>query len=91
MKPCYNARMNKPVAIKPPHILKLIKIGNSHGVILPREVLVKLGVDVGDMLDVVEKADGLSLRRHDGGFAEQMEVAREVMKRRRNALSELAK
>lgn len=83
--------MNKPVAIKPPYALKLIKIGNSQGVILPREVLVKLGVGLGDMLDIFDQPDGLSIRRHDAGFAEQMDAARAVMKRRRNALSELAK
>ena len=71
--------------------LKLIKIGNSMGVILPKEVLAKLGVEAGDSLDLSDTPEGIQIQRHDEGFAEQMEVAREVMKRRRNALRELAK
>lgn len=59
--------------------------------IVPKDVLAKLGVGIGDILDVTETPGGLQLTRHDGGFAEQMAVAREVMARRRRALSELAK
>lgn len=93
---CYNRRMNAPLLDKtsasPIRALKVIKIGNSHGVILPREVLDKLGVGLGDALDIVNDAEGgLQLRRHDHGFASQMEAARAVMKRRRDALRELAK
>jgi putative addiction module antidote len=75
--------MNKP--------LKLIAIGNSTGVILPKEMLARLRVGQGDSLSVVEIGDGVELRAHDPGFETQMEVAREVMKRRRRALRELAK
>lgn len=81
--------MNAP--FKTARKLKLIKIGNSMGVILPKEVLAKLAVEVGDSLDVSDTPDGIHLQRHDGGFAEQMDLARAVMKRRRNALRELAK
>lgn len=82
--------MNAPF-LKPPRALKVIKVGNSLGVILPKEVLAKLGVEIGDALDLVDEPEGFRVRRHDAGFAEQMKVAREVMKRRRDALSELAK
>ena len=75
--------MNKP--------LKLIKVGNSTGVILPKEMLMALGVEAGDMLAPVSIPGGVALSRHDYGFAEQMKVAREVMARRRDALAELAK
>ena len=71
--------------------LKLIKIGNSMGVILPKDVLAKLGVEAGDSLDLSDTPEGIQIRRHDGGFAEQRELARAVMKRRRDALRELAK
>ena len=81
--------MNMP--FKTAKKLKLIKIGNSMGVILPKEVLAKLGVELGDLVDISETPDGIHVQRHDEGFAEQMEVARAVMKRRRNALRELAK
>ncbi|MBY0283077.1 MAG: AbrB/MazE/SpoVT family DNA-binding domain-containing protein [Sphingomonas sp.] len=75
--------MNKP--------LKLIKIGNSTGVILPKDVLARLRVSLGDELSVVETPEGVSLSRTDPEFEDQMAVAREVMARRRNALRELAK
>lgn len=76
-------RMNKP--------LKLIPIGNSTGLILPKDVLARLGVGQGDSVTFVETTDGLELRPHDPEFERQMEVAREVMQRRRKALRELAK
>lgn len=75
--------MNKP--------LKLIKIGNSTGVILPKEVLARLRVEQGEEVSVSNTPDGIELRRHDDGFEAQMRVAREMMARRRNALRELAK
>lgn len=81
--------MNKPFAA--PHALKLIKIGNSVGVILPKQVLARLGVQPGDSVSVVDTPDGLELRAADHGFEEQMAAAREVMARRRKALRELAK
>jgi putative addiction module antidote len=83
--------MNKPADIKTAQEVRIIKIGNSQGVILPKEVLAKLGVTQGDVLDIVSKPDGLFIRKHDAGFAEQMAAAREVMQRRRDALRELAK
>ena len=75
--------MNKP--------LKLIRIGNSTGVILPKEVLAHLKVEQGEELSVTSTAQGIELRRHEADFEEQMRVAREVMARRRAALRELAK
>ncbi len=71
--------------------LKLRAIGNSVGVVLPKELLARLGVGEGDTLHVVEAPDGLRLVRHDPGFEQQLEVAREVMRRRRAVLRELAK
>lgn len=81
--------MNAPANIRPG--TKLIKVGNSVGVILPREVLVKLGLGVGDPVSISDAPGGVTLSRYDPGFEEQMAAAREVMKRRRNALRELAK
>ena len=71
--------------------LKLTAIGNSVGVILPREMLTKLGVEKGDMLSVVETPDGLRLSPHDPAFETQMAAARKIMKDRRAVLRELAK
>lgn len=71
--------------------LKLSRIGNSVGVILPKDVLAKLRVREGDMLYLTEAPDGYRISQYDPEFARQMEVAEEVMRRRRDALRELAK
>ncbi len=71
--------------------LKVTQIGNSAGVILPKEVLARLKVQKGDSLFVTELPDGVTLRPYDAEFAEQMELAREIMRKRRNVLRELAK
>ena len=86
---CYNEGMNKP--LKALKLLKLIPIGNSTGVILPKEQLARMGVGQGDSLGFVETPEGLELRVQDPEFDRQMEAAREVMQRRRKALRELAK
>lgn len=70
--------------------LKLIQIGNSTGVILPKDLLEKLRVKRGDALHVLEVQDGVQLRAFDDTFAEQMDVAEQVMRRRRNVLRKLA-
>jgi putative addiction module antidote len=73
------------------HALKLTRIGNSVGVILPREMLAKLGMAKGDTIYAVDQADGVRLTVADPDFAAQMDVARRVMKERRAVLRELAK
>lgn len=75
--------MNKP--------LKLIKIGNSTGVILPKDVLAHLNLAQGDEVSVVKQVDGIALKSADPDFDKQMATARDVMGRYRNALRELAK
>mgnify|MGYP002725663551 FL=1 len=71
--------------------LKLKAVGNSTGVILPKEVLTKLQVEKGDDLYVVETPDGITLTPYDPEFEHQMEIARKIMKKRRSVLRELAK
>ena len=71
--------------------LKIQKIGNSAGVILPKDLLAHLHVEVGEAVSVTKTAHGIELRAPDGDFEGQMAVAREVMMRRRRALRELAK
>jgi putative addiction module antidote len=73
------------------HSLKLTAIGNSVGVILPKELLVRLGVEKGDTLYVVDQPDGVRLTVSDPDFETQMEEARRQMKKWRNVLHELAK
>ncbi len=71
--------------------LKLISIGNSVGVTLPKELLVKLGVGKGDTLYAIETEDGVRLTTADPEFERQLEVAKRIMKERRAVLRELAK
>lgn len=73
------------------HVLKLTQIGNSVGMILPRELLAKLGMAKGDTIYAVDQPDGVRLTVADPDFAAQMDVARRVMKDRRAVLRELAK
>jgi putative addiction module antidote len=73
------------------HALKLTQIGNSVGVILPRELLAKLGMTKGDTIYAVDQPDGVRLTVADPDFAARMDVARRVMKERRAVLRELAK
>jgi putative addiction module antidote len=73
------------------HTLKLTQIGNSVGVILPREMLTKLGLTKGDTVYAIDQPDGVRLTVADPDFAAQMDVARQVMKDRRAVLRELAK
>ncbi len=73
------------------HTLKLTQIGNSVGVILPKELVNKLGIGKGDTVYAIEQPDGVRLTTADPDFEAQMEVARGVMKRWRNVLRELAK
>lgn len=71
--------------------LKLVAIGNSVGVILPKEQLAKLGVAKGDTLYAIETPEGLRLSASDPEFETQMAEARRIMKERRAVLRELAK
>lgn len=66
------------------------KIGNSEGVILPKELLNKLNLQAGDALEVTETAGGLTLTPVDDSFERQMEAARKVMDRYKVALQKLA-
>lgn len=81
--------MNKPASFPKP--LKLVAVGNSTGVILPKELLARLRLEQGDMISLTETPNGIELRRHEPDFEDQMAVARDVMRRRRAALRELAK
>ncbi|MBD3817069.1 MAG: AbrB/MazE/SpoVT family DNA-binding domain-containing protein [Halothiobacillus sp.] len=71
--------------------VKVSAIGNSMGIILPREVLAKLRIGKGDVLYLVDGPDGLTLTPYQQDFEAQMDAAENVMKRYRNALHELAK
>jgi putative addiction module antidote len=73
------------------HILKLTQIGNSVGVILPKEVLANLKLEKGESIFLTETPEGYAITPNDPEFERQMVEAQKVMKKRRNALHELAK
>ena len=70
--------------------LKVMTVGNSIGVVLPKEVLTRLRVSKGDTLQVVETPDGIKLTPYDAEFARQMDIAERVMRKRRDVLKKLA-
>lgn len=72
------------------HTLKITAIGNSQGVILPKELLAKLRVEKGDQLFLTETPEGFLLVPHDPEFVRQMEAAEYVMRKDRDVLRQLA-
>lgn len=72
--------------------LKVKKIGNSLGLVLPKEAASKLNVAEGDGLFLTDGVNGsLRITAEDPTFAKQMKAAESVIKRYRNTLRELAK
>lgn len=71
--------------------LKLTQIGNSVGVILPKELLARLKVEKGDTLFWTEAANGVNLTAYDPDFGAEMVEARRIMRKRKVVLRELAK
>ncbi len=70
--------------------LKITTIGNSAGVILPKELLARLRLEKGDELLALETPDGVRLTTFDAQLAAEMEVAEQVMRKRRALLNKLA-
>lgn len=73
--------------------LQLKRIGNSVGLILPKELLARLGLEQGDEVVVTERPHGFTISRGQGDecFEKGLEIARKAMKTYHNALKELAK
>lgn len=71
--------------------LKITQIGNSVGVILPKDLLSRLKVEKGDTLFWTEATNGVTLSAYNPEFEIQMTEARRIMKKRRAVLRELAK
>jgi putative addiction module antidote len=71
--------------------LKIIQIGNSLGVTLPKEALAALKVDKGDTLTLTEAPDGFRLTPYDPEVERQIEIGRDVMREYRDTLRALAK
>jgi putative addiction module antidote len=70
--------------------VKLTTVGNSTGIILPKELLERLRLSKGDVLHVTEVPGGIQLQPHNEEFARQMDVAEGIMRKRRTLLKKLA-
>ena len=70
--------------------LRLTAIGNSTGVVFPKEILARLRVEKGDALYVLETRGGIELTPYDPEFARQMDLAEEIMHEERDVLRKLA-
>jgi putative addiction module antidote len=71
--------------------LKLTQIGNSVGLVLPKEVLARLKLEKGDTVFVTENPEGLSLTPYDPSLEAQLEAGREFMREYRDTFHALAK
>jgi putative addiction module antidote len=85
----YNERYN--VGAPAMTALKLTQIGNSVGVILPKEVLARLKLEKGDMVFITEAANGVTLTPYDPALDEQLKAGREFMREFRDTFHQLAK
>ena len=74
----------------PGRTLKVRRVGNSLGVVLPKGVLAKLRVGEGDELTVTDTPDGVALNAGDSETAELMRLAEDIMRKRRKVLKALA-
>jgi putative addiction module antidote len=70
--------------------IKITTVGNSAGIVLPKELMARLRLEKGDALYVTELPDGVKLSPFDPELAAQMEVAEKVMHEDRNVLRKLA-
>ena len=70
--------------------LKITTVGNSAGVVLPKELLTRLRLEKGDELYVTELADGIKLAPYDPEFERQLQVVERIMREDRDLLRKLA-
>ena len=71
--------------------VKITKIGNSAGVVLPKELLAKLRAGIGDTLYVSESPDGIRITANDPEFESRMAMAEQITREDRDILRILAK
>ena len=70
--------------------VKITTVGNSAGIVLPKELLAKLHLEKGDELFITETPNGIELTPYDKSFSEEMEAIRQVMRENRDVLRKLA-
>ena len=70
--------------------LKITTVGNSAGVVLPKELLARLRLAKGDVLYATELPDGIKLVPYDPAFEQQIQTAEKVMREDRTVLRKLS-
>jgi putative addiction module antidote len=70
--------------------VKVTSVGNSVGIVLPKEVLTRLRIGKGDTLTVIETTRGVELTAYDPEFERQMDLAEDIMREDRDVLKKLA-
>ena len=71
--------------------MKITTVGNSAGIVLPKEMLEQMNCGKGDRLYAVKTANGYEISPYDPQFARQMDIAEKVMREDRDILKKLAK
>jgi len=72
-------------------VLKLTSVGNSTGIVIPKEMLERLKVAEGDELVAIETPVGYLLTNHDPDVEEELRLGREFMNKYRETFKALAK
>jgi putative addiction module antidote len=70
--------------------VKVTTVGNSVGIVLPKDILTRLNIQKGDTLYVTETLDGVQLTPYDEKFVRVMEAANQIMRENRDVLRKLA-
>lgn len=70
--------------------VKVTTVGNSVGIVLPKEILARLNIQKGDTLYVTDTPDGVQLTPYNAEFDATMKVAQDIMRRYRDTLRKLA-
>ncbi|MCK8601995.1 AbrB/MazE/SpoVT family DNA-binding domain-containing protein [Syntrophobacteraceae bacterium DRH4] len=86
-----NIAVNGDTEVMKMQALKVRKIGNSLGLVLPKEVLARLKVEEGDTIYLTDAEDGYRITPMDVNFAKQMAAAEAIMREDRAVLRELSK
>lgn len=71
------------------HKLKPVAVGDSVGVVFPKELLVQMGLNAGDTVYATETPDGVHITKHNPEFEEQMRIGQEILKERHAVLRAL--
>jgi putative addiction module antidote len=70
--------------------VKVTTVGNSAGIVLPKEILNRLHVEKGDTVYLTESPDGVRISPYDATFVQKVEILEQVMRENRDVLKKLA-